>query len=218
MGSRLDALFVHDLTTNTRIEFKAHDECILSTCYENLEDGTLLCSTGDKVLRVWDRRRLSSLSNKPDLEFNGHQTRVYGMSARGDGRYLISSSEDSTVKLWDMRRPSSHRNTLPDCLTARFSHHDTSIMTYGDKHPDNTWIVSGLCGFSPLHTTGQQFIYAESNIGSCAIYDLLTGAVVRELVLDGKNLVNVVRDISWHPYIDNYVAVTGVPVGVHLWE
>ena len=218
MGSRSDALFVHDVTSNTRIEFKAHDDCILSTCYESLEDGTLLCSTGDKVLRVWDRRRLSSLSNKPDLEFYGHQTRVYGMSARGDGRYLISSSEDSTVKLWDMRRPSSHPNTLPDCLTARFSPHDTSIMTYGDKHPDNTWIVSGLCGFSPLHTTGQQFIYAESNIGSCAIYDLLTGAVVRELVLDGKDLVNVVRDISWHPYIDNYVAVTGVHVGVHLWE
>ena len=140
------------------------------------------------------------------------------MSARVDGRYLISSSEDSTVKLWDMRRPSSHPNTLLNCHAARFSPHDTSIMTYGDKHPDNTWIVSGLCGFSPLHTTGQQFIYAESNIGSCAIYDLLTGAVVRELVLDGKNLVNVVRDISWHPYIDNYVAVTGVHVGVHLWE
>ena len=47
MGSRLDALFVHDVTSNTRIEFKAHDDCIFSTCYENLEDGTLLCSTGD---------------------------------------------------------------------------------------------------------------------------------------------------------------------------
>ena len=35
MDSRLDALLVHDVTSNTRIEFKAHDNCILSTCYEN---------------------------------------------------------------------------------------------------------------------------------------------------------------------------------------
>ena len=219
LGSRLDYLFTHDLASSNRIEFKGHDHYISSTCYENVTEGTLLCSAGYQVLRVWDRRLLSSSSSKPSLEFKSHHTYLCGLSARGDGRHLISMSEDATVKLWDMRRPSSQT-----------SQHDVSIMTYGEKHPDNTRVVcdffglsagfpTGLCGFSPLHTTGQRFIYAESGVGSCAIYDLLTGEVEREFMCDkGTRCCGTVRDISWHPYIDNFVAVTGAEDSVYLWE
>ena len=219
LGSKLDYLFTHDLASSNRIEFKAHDDLISSTCYENVTEGTLLCSAGDQVLRVWDRRLLSSSSSKPSVEFKSHHTYLCGLSARGDGRHLISMSDDAKVKLWDMRRPSSQT-----------SQHDVSIMTYGEKHTDNSRVVcdlcglsapltTGLCGFSPLHTTGQQFIYAESNIGSCAIYDLLTGKVEREFMCDkGTMCYETVRDISWHPYIDNLVAVTGVGDSVYLWE
>ena len=219
LGSRLDYLFTHDLASSNRIEFKAHDHYIFSTCYENVTEGTLLCSAGDQVLRVWDKRLLSSSSIKPSLEFKSHHTYLCGLSARGDGRHLISISEDATVKLWDMRRPSSQT-----------SQHDISIMTYGEKHPDNSRVVcdfcgvsaaltTGLCGFSPLHTTGQRFIYAESGVGSCAIYDLLTGKLEREFMCDKvTRCYETVRDISWHPYIDNVVAVTGVGDSVYLWE
>ena len=219
LGSRLDYLFTHDLASSNRIELKAHDDYIFSTCYENVTDGTLLYSAGGQVLRVWDRRLLSSSSSKPSLEFKGHHTYLCGLSARGDGRHLISMSEYATVKLWDMRRPSSQT-----------SQHDVSIMTYGEKHPDNSRVVcnfcgvsaaltTGLCGFSPLHTTGQRFIYAESGVGSCAIYDILTGKVEREFMCDkATRCYETVRDISWHPYIDNFVAVTGAGDSVYLWE
>ena len=219
LGSRLDCLFTHDLASGYRIEFTAHDDYIFSTCFENVTEGTLLCSAGDQVLRVWDRRLLSSSFIKPSLEFKGHHTYLCGLSARGDGRHLISMSEDATVRLWDMRRPSSQT-----------SQHDVSIMTYGEKHPENSRVVcdfcgvsaaltTGLCGFSPLHTTGQRFIYAESGVGSCAIYDLLTGKVEREFMC-GKvtECCETVRDISWHPYIDNFVAVTRIGDSVYLWE
>ena len=218
LGSRLNYLFTHDLASSNRIEFKAQDHYIISsTCYENVTEGTLLCSAGGQVLRVWDRRLLSSSSSKPSLEFKGHHTYLCGLSARGDGRHLISMSDDATVRLWDMRRPSSQT-----------SQHDVSIMTYGEKHPDNSRVVcdlcgvyasltTGLCGFSPLHTTGQRFIYAEYGVGSCAIYDLLTGEVEREFMCGkGTRCHKTVRDISWHPYIDNLVAVSGD--SVYLWE
>ena len=218
LGSRLNYLFTHDLASSNRIEFKAQDHYIISsTCYENVTEGTLLCSAGGQVLRVWDRRLLSSSSSKPSLEFKGHHTYLRGLSARGDGRHLISMSDDATVRLWDMRRPSSQT-----------SQHDVSIMTYGEKDPDNSRVVcdlcgvyasltTGLCGFSPLHTTGQRFIYAEYGVGSCAIYDLLTGEVEREFMCGkGTRCHKTVRDISWHPYIDNLVAVSGD--SVYLWE
>ena len=217
LGSRLDGLFVHDLVSSNQIEFKAHYRSVSSTCYENLVDGTLLCSTGDSLVRVWDRRLLSSESFKPNLEFRGHRKYVHGMSARGNGRYLISLSEDCTVKLWDMRKPSSQTSgppTLESYHAAPRPIHDVSIMTYSCETGEK---IAGRCGFSPLHTTGQRFIYTESGLDSCAIYDILTGAMVRELVCIGYRYDHY-KDISWHPYIDNFMTVTGHSDSVFLWE
>ena len=51
------------------------------------------------------------------------------------------------------------------------------------------------CYFSPLHTTGQRYIYTGSHDGRIYIYDTITGDVVALL----RHHVAVVRDCSWHP-------------------
>lgn len=88
---------------------------------------------------------------------------------------------------------------------------DTSIMTYKGHVVRKTLIRSR---FSPLHTTGQRYIYTGCGVGrviskslfhtlirsnfaiNFVVYDVLTGKIKR--ILTGHNAC--VRDVAWHPY------------------
>lgn len=50
-----------------------------------------------------DRRFLGS-SNKPSGVLIGHTEGITNVSAKGDGRYLISNGKDQALRLWDLRK------------------------------------------------------------------------------------------------------------------
>jgi len=71
-------------------------------------------------------------------------------------------------------------------------------MTYKGHSVFKTLI---RCRFSPAHSTGQKFIYTGCGTGAIKIYDALTGEIVKTL----KEQSDCVRDVSWHPYLNEIV-------------
>lgn len=49
-----------------------------------------------------DRRSLGS-SNKPSGALIGHTEGITYVSAKGDGRYVVSNGKDQVLRLWDLR-------------------------------------------------------------------------------------------------------------------
>lgn len=50
-----------------------------------------------------DRRSLGS-SQKPSGVLIGHTEGITNVSAKGDGRYVISNGKDQALRLWDLRK------------------------------------------------------------------------------------------------------------------
>jgi WD repeat-containing protein 23 len=56
-----------------------------------------------------DRRSLGS-SRKPSGVLIGHTEGITYVSAKGDGRYLISNGKDQSLRLWDLRKMRSNQD------------------------------------------------------------------------------------------------------------
>lgn len=50
-----------------------------------------------------DRRSLGA-SPKPSGVLVGHTEGITNVSAKGDGRYIISNGKDQALRLWDLRK------------------------------------------------------------------------------------------------------------------
>lgn len=62
----------------------------------------LVSASDDTSLKIWDRRSLGS-SQKPSGVLIGHTEGITYVSAKGDGRYVVSNGKDQTARLWDLR-------------------------------------------------------------------------------------------------------------------
>ncbi|KAF9011056.1 WD40-repeat-containing domain protein [Cyathus striatus] len=98
-------LFVYDLLANKRtVKINAHHDDVNSCCWADTASGNVLVSASDDTfLKVWDRRSLGS-SQKPSGVLIGHTEGITYVSAKGDGRYIISNGKDQALRLWDLRK------------------------------------------------------------------------------------------------------------------
>ncbi|KAJ8084592.1 hypothetical protein PM082_003365 [Marasmius tenuissimus] len=220
-------LFVYDLLANRRsVKIEAHEDDINSCCWADTASGNVLVSASDDTyLKVWDRRSLGA-SQKPSGVLVGHTEGITYVSAKGDGRYILSNGKDQAMRLWDLRkmRGSDDYSTghygingfdyrYPTYRKPRYTAHpqDCSVMTYRGHTVLMTLI---RCHFSPAETTGGQYLYSGSSDGRIHIWSL-DGTVVQ--VLDRKKTLPMtldydgpeyprngtesgvcVRDVSWH--------------------
>lgn len=56
-----------------------------------------------------DRRSLGA-SQKPSGVLIGHTEGITYVSAKGDGRYVISNGKDQALRLWDLRKMRSNKD------------------------------------------------------------------------------------------------------------
>lgn len=56
-----------------------------------------------------DRRALGS-SARPSGVLIGHTEGITNVSAKGDGRYVISNGKDQALRLWDLRKMASEES------------------------------------------------------------------------------------------------------------
>ncbi len=126
-----------------------------------------------------DRRSLGA-TPQPSGVLIGHTEGITYVSAKGDGRYVISNGKDQALRLWDLRMMRSNADYLsvrkqnygarnfdyryPHYPQPRYMAHpkDCSVMTYRGHAVLRTLI---RCHFSPAETTGGQYIYSGSADG-----------------------------------------------------
>ncbi|GBE77655.1 WD40 repeat-like protein [Sparassis crispa] len=204
-------IFVYDLLADKRtVKINAHNDDVNSCCWADTASGNVLISASDDTfVKVWDRRSLGT-SQKPSGVLIGHTEGITYVSAKGDGRYVISNGKDQVLRLWDLRNMRSsddfdavvrerrnygipqfdYRNgSYP---RPRFKAHpkDCSVMQYTGHEVLRTLI---RCHFSPASTTGQQYIYSGSSDGQIHIWSL-DGQVVQ--VLDRSKTLPMSYDPS----------------------
>lgn len=202
-GSRNYSVFVYDVERKTKLnQIEAHADDVNAVCFLDNSCQVIVSGSDDNLCKLWDRR-VSSDDSKPIGALKGHLNGISYLDSKGDGIHFISNSKDHTVKLWDMRKMIPEEEAVPffsgDIGHLSDSSKDCSIMTYTYHYVIKTLI---RCKFSPLHTTGQMYIYCGSYDGIIRIYDVLTGNVVKELVDHG----NLIRDVDWHPYKNEMVS------------
>jgi len=233
-------IYVYDLIANRRSMRigRAHSNDVNSVCWADTASGNVLISgSDDGFVKVWDRRSLGT-AQKPSGVLVGHTEGITHVSSKGDGRYVISNGKDQALRLWDLR---SMRSSEEFDEIGRNEYHirgydyrrgvylkprvlahpkDCSVMTYRGHAVLRTLI---RCYFSPVETTGGQYLYSGSHDGKIHVWSL-DGTTVQvldrtqtlsmacdpsapesdestgwQLRGDGNNNKICVRDVSWHP-------------------
>ncbi|THH05177.1 hypothetical protein EW145_g4993 [Phellinidium pouzarii] len=188
-------IFVYDLLANRRtVKISAHEDDVNSCCWADSGSNVLISASDDTFLKVWDRRSLGS-STRPSGVLIGHTEGITNVSAKGDGRYVISNGKDQALRLWDLRKMRSSteyeavKNNYygldgfdyryqDDRMQKRPAHpQDCSVMTYRGHSVMRTLI---RCHFSPAESTGGSYIYSGSCDGRIHIWSL-DGRVVQVL-------------------------------------
>ncbi|CAE6400734.1 unnamed protein product [Rhizoctonia solani] len=185
-------IFVWDLAAHKRVvSVPAHKHDVNSCCWADTASGNVLVSgSDDTMIKVWDRRSLSS--NRPSGVLPGHTEGVTSVSAKGDGRYIISNGKDHALRLWDLRMMREDEDVTYGRFgqmgydyrygnykkPKRHAHpQDCSVMTYRGHSVFRTLI---RCHFSPAETTGQAYVYSGSTDGKVYIWSL-DGRIVQTL-------------------------------------
>ncbi|CAL4895738.1 unnamed protein product [Urochloa decumbens] len=206
IGNNERSIYVYDLAANkVSVRIRAHKADVNAVTFADESGNVLYSGSDDSLCKVWDRRCL--VGEKSAGIMTGHLDGVTFIDSRGDGRYFISNCKDQRIKLWDIRKMSSGMRTRPmkmvdwDYRWMPFpseAHHfkhpdDQSVATYRGHSVLRTLI---RCYFSPIHSTGQRYIYTGSSDKSVHIYDVVTGKTIERLSWHGS----VIRDCTWHPY------------------
>ncbi|KAH8835624.1 WD40-repeat-containing domain protein [Flagelloscypha sp. PMI_526] len=181
-------IFVYDLLANRRtVKISAHEADVNSCCWADSSSGNVLVSASDDTfLKVWDRRSLGS-SNTPSGVLCGHTQGITYVSSKGDGRYVLSNGKDQAARLWDLRKMCSNKDfeTFAD---KNYGHnhwdyrHESYPRPRWRAHPKDLQLLRTLirCHFSPVETTGGQYIYSGSADGKIHIWSL-DGRIVQIL-------------------------------------
>lgn len=221
-GANDGRIYVYNRETNCQgLNIAAHHYSdVNAVCFVDETTHILASGSDDGIVKVWDRRELRENYPKPVGQLAGHRDGIAYLDPRGDGRYLLSNSKDQSIKLWDIRKftPEGdvdrfakevrrlHWDYRWECVPKQMKYEikkmcegDTSVMTYRGHSVLQTLIRAH---FSPVHSTGQRYIYTGCATGLVIIYDLLTGETLQ--TVDGHSAC--VRDVSWHPYYPTIIS------------
>ncbi|KAG0292127.1 hypothetical protein BGZ98_002711 [Dissophora globulifera] len=156
----------------------------------------------------------------------GHSEGITYVTSKGDNRYLASNGKDQKMLLWDLRMMYSkqefadlprRRRPMFDYRTTQYRGSrstkvpgDCSVMSFQGHEVLRTLI---RCHFSPVHTTGQRYLYSGSSDGMVHIYRL-DGTLVRKLDTNAAfenytkspDSTSVARDVSWHPHYPTLIS------------
>ncbi|KAG9124027.1 hypothetical protein FRC07_013145 [Ceratobasidium sp. 392] len=159
-------IFVWDLNAHRRtVSILAHQDDVNSCCWADTASGNVLVSgSDDAMVKVWDRRSLSS--NRPSGVLPGHTEGITSVSAKGDGRYIISNGKDHALRLWDLRMMREDEEVQERQYGQ--PHYDYRLDPMSCADMETTAALSGpitLRIAAPIETTGQAYIYSGSTDG-----------------------------------------------------
>lgn len=195
VGASDARMYVYDIEAKrVTLNLTGHFDDVNAVCFADPSSNVLFSGSDDSFIKVWDRRSMSAAREAG--VFVGHMEGITFISPKGDGRYLMSNGKDQTMKLWDIRKLTSRDqwdNSQQIDYSCGFDYRhqeypgpkcekrpdDCSVMTYRGHSVLKTLI---RCGFSPISSTGQQYLYSGSDCGRVFIWNL-DGTVHRTLDL-----------------------------------
>lgn len=212
----------------TTTSIAGHDDDVNAVAFLDDSSNTIVSGSDDHSIKVWDRRS-SDRNGKAAGVLVGHTQGVTHIDPKGDGRYLLSNSKDQTAKVWDVRKMISYHKfrKLPDPDLPTFGWdyrwNDFPGRGFDIRHPNDSsvqtlrghYVATTLIRayWSPMHTTGQRYVYTGSADGAVYIYDLVTSKVVPKegpdkgpLTYQARGHKEILRDVSWHPYKPSLVS------------
>lgn len=215
-GTSQSSVVLMDMETNVPMcHVVGHHDDVNAVAFVDgpLHTNVFVSGSDDALIKLWDRRVLSSSTSKAQGVFPGHTDGITHISSRDDGYYFISNAKDQTTKLWDIRKcfSSDGCNELPQfrkpyAWDYRYQAYpgrnlmpvehpnDKSVMTYRGHVVIETLI---RCYFSPLHSTAQKYIYTGSADGRVYVYDSISGDLMEVFAMKPHGLT---RDVRWHPF------------------
>ncbi|KAF9308558.1 hypothetical protein BG003_010938 [Podila horticola] len=222
-------IYVYDIESRTVLHsVAAHGDDVNSVCFsEPTSSQVVFSGSDDASVKVWDRRSMRAGSGIPSGVLVGHTEGITHVTSKGDNRYLASNGKDQKMLLWDLRMMHSNRDyrKMPrnrgtgfDYRTDEYSgsksaklEGDCSVMTFQGHKVLRTLI---RCHFSPVHSTGQRYLYTGSSDGQVAIYRL-DGTLVKTLDVNAafqkysqssRSGSYIARDVSWHPHCPSIIS------------
>ncbi|KAI9202815.1 putative LEC14B protein [Polychytrium aggregatum] len=238
VGTNSGTIIVYDLQSQRKVnEYMAHSSDINSVCFADATAPNVIFSgSDDTFVKVWDRRMFSSDTCGV---LSGHSEGITFVSSKNDGRNCISNGKDQTLRLWDIRKMHTGESAVRACKIETRSGFDYRWHGYrfvpgSRKHPMDCSVATYMghrvlhtlirCYFSPLHTTGQRFIYTGSSNGRIHIFDSHDTSTSKPVHVfsaipkrfrrlhephhdpyssfDPTSDPNIcTRDVSWHPYL-----------------
>ncbi|KAG0286871.1 hypothetical protein BGZ96_009096 [Linnemannia gamsii] len=217
-------IYVYDIESRTVLHsVKAHQDDVNSVCFaEPTSSQVVFSGSDDHLVKVWDRRSMGAgRYSTPSGVLVGHAEGITYVTSKGDNRYLASNGKDQKMLLWDLRMMHSNRDysKIPKTSASDFDYRsdqyrghkatkipgDCSVMTFQGHRVLRTLI---RCHFSPVHSTGQRYLYTGSADGNVAIYrmdgtrvrTLDTSEAFQKYTQNERKIPYVARDVSWHPY------------------
>merc|ERR1719346_260598 len=173
-GANNGYIYVYDRFAQQRsLRIDAHDDDVNAVAFVDTATHILASGGDDGLVKIWDRRSLKESNPVPVGVFAGHVDGITFIDAREDARHIITNSKDQSIKLWDLRKFANNRSieatrkaVRNQSWDYRWAHSagqrknriadDPSLMTYRGHSVFQTLI---RCHFSPVHTTGQRYIY-----------------------------------------------------------
>lgn len=171
--------------------FVAHRDDINSVCYASSSGegaDTIVTGSDDGLIKIFDRRvaRGSGATNAASI-LVGNRAGISCVSARGDGRYVLSNGKDQALRIWDLRKavPSTtwkeRDYALPFRYDYRWEHPRAGVFKTAQAFDSSVATLRGhtvlrtliRAAWSPLATTGGRYIASGSADGGTYIWDLL---------------------------------------------
>lgn len=235
-GANDSCMYVYDIETKTVLfKLEGHKDDVNAVCFGDDSGNLIFSGSDDHMIKVWDRRSMRNEQESGVLV--GHVEGITYIDSKRDGRYLLSNGKDQSMKLWDIRKMVTPDRYSQMDQRDYSSHFDYRYQAFpgpiGGRHPNDCSVMTYLghrvlrtlirCHFSPLSSSGSQYLYSGSSDGKVHIWNLdgsvakiidVSASMTRAKDLsdeyDGTHSRGMrysddsfacVRDASWHPYL-----------------
>jgi len=128
-----------------------HGDYVTSIATTPEKPNTIVSSSRDKSLIVWNLERDATSVGAPQRRLNGHSHFIEDVVISSDGDYALSCSWDSTLRLWDLNTGTTTRTFTghrKDVLSAAFSADNRQIVSGSRDKSIKLWNTLGECKFT----------------------------------------------------------------------
>jgi len=130
---------------------KGHGGWVTQIATNPSNPDTILSSSRDKTLIVWNLTRDDANYGIPHKCLTGHNHFVSDVVMSSDGQFALSGSWDNTLRLWDLNAGTTTRRFVghtKDVLSVAFSADNRQIVSASRDMTIKLWNTLGVCKYT----------------------------------------------------------------------